>query len=375
MMVSNKDRRVPPPKQQQQRSSRGSRADGDRSASEEQRLTTQPAAHQEHNDQEEDDDVSNSSPLQDMLLQSSSQPHPSEHEEHVNPTTHNGKPLTISLSRKPQQITEPAMPPLRPRSPLECDYDKSPTDLYKSLERREWNAIVERLEDETESEFRQQASIWVIRKEPSGKLRWRLLPLHAALVLGAPAAVTEAVLEANANAASQKDDQGMLPLHLAFRNFEKTEYSVIQELLTAYPNAVQQRDRKNRTPLAAGLLANPNSTILPVIHLYSTIVAAGVRSERHQSESDQHTAELHKLQVLHEQRLRQLREECRQQSSNTVPDDVWSALSTSLQLRKELYEKDAAMLAAHFGKQHPVVEDHQRSLADILDESSIADDD
>jgi hypothetical protein len=299
-----------------------------------------------------------------------------------------------------------------------------------------WDAIVERLEDETELDFRHQASIWVIRKESNGKLRWRLLPLHAAIVLGAPAAVTEAILEANVYAASQKDDQGMLPLHLAFRNFQTTSPSVIQELLTAYPAAVSQRDRKNRTPLAAGLLANPNGHMLPVLHLYATIVAANARVEIKRDECDQHRTELHKLQVLHEQRLRQLRDEYnnknhnhqqqqqhRQQQSpaataapsplaaspqpllpattttqSSVPNnELLVALAQSLQQRKELYERDVQLLAALQLQQQQqqsnttnnnnnasasslhnvnnsnaanMEQQHHRSLADILDETS-----
>ena len=187
---------------------------------------------------------------------------------------------------------------LKPRPPLECDYDQSPTDLYKLLEKSEWNTVTERLEDESEVDFRQQASVWVIRKEPNGKLRWRLLPLHAAIIFGAPSAVIEAVLEACPDAASLKDDQGMLPLHLALRVEHAFNWSVIEELLTANPGAVVLRDRKGRTPVAGGLLKTANQSALSVLQLYSSIIAA---SAKKQAKQEADVAHEYQISTLHQQ--------------------------------------------------------------------------
>ena len=44
-----------------------------------------------------------------------------------------------------------------------------------------------------------------------------------------------------------KDDQGMLPLHLGFHN--RCEGAVVDLLLVAYPQSVEVRDRKGRTPM------------------------------------------------------------------------------------------------------------------------------
>ena len=43
------------------------------------------------------------------------------------------------------------------------------------------------------------------------------------------------------------DDQGMLPLHLGFHN--GCEGAVVEFLLMAYPQSVDVRDRKGRTPM------------------------------------------------------------------------------------------------------------------------------
>ena len=50
-----------------------------------------------------------------------------------------------------------------------------------------------------------------------------------------------------ARGAVYKDDHGMLPLHLGFRN--GCEGTVVDLLLVAYPQSVDVRDRKGRTPM------------------------------------------------------------------------------------------------------------------------------
>eukprot|EP00536_Pseudo-nitzschia_multiseries_P009951 jgi/Psemu1/202116/e_gw1.290.6.1 len=142
----------------------------------------------------------------------------------------------------------------------ECDYDVNPTILYQAIEAKQWDYAIslftnrgsgnssisthglEELEDEEEA-----SATWVVRKECNGKLRWRLLPLHAAIIFGSPLKLIELLLVDYPLAAQCKDDRGMLPLHLAFRH--KASWDVIDELLTTYPMAVFVSDRKGRTPL------------------------------------------------------------------------------------------------------------------------------
>ena len=142
--------------------------------------------------------------------------------------------------------------PSSPVSRLECDYDLDPTKLYEALQLRNWDAAVDRCK---EADY--EARTWVSRKEKDGKLRWRLLPLHAAIIFKAPEIVVEALLAAYPKAAESKDDQGMLPIHLAFRS--GSSEGIVDILLAAYPQSVEVKDRKGRIPLVlAQACTSPN---------------------------------------------------------------------------------------------------------------------
>ena len=128
------------------------------------------------------------------------------------------------------------------RTTFECDYDTNPTELYLAVQRKDWEAAVERA-----AAVSQEASTWVSRKEADGKLRWRLLPLHAAIIFRAPERAISALLNAFPQGVACKDDQGMLPLHLAFRN--GCDEDVVNLLLMEYPQSIDVQDRKGRTPM------------------------------------------------------------------------------------------------------------------------------
>lgn len=133
-----------------------------------------------------------------------------------------------------------------PTTKYECDYDKDPTTIFLSLQKKEWDAVVKRGESDT-LEATLEARTWVSRREKHGHLRWRLLPLHAAIIFKAPENVVETLLAAYPKGAQSKDDQGMLPLHLAFRH-GSTE-ATVNLLLVAFPQSVTVEDRKGRIPL------------------------------------------------------------------------------------------------------------------------------
>ena len=146
---------------------------------------------------------------------------------------------------------------------FECDYDQNPTVLYQAIEAKQWDYAVSLItnkvnnvdddndEHDDDNDEEEPSSTWVVRKELNGKLRWRLLPLHAAVIFGSPLKLVELLLLDYPLAAQCKDDRGMLPLHLAFRN--EACWDIIEELLTAYPLAVFMTDRKGRTPLKCGV--------------------------------------------------------------------------------------------------------------------------
>jgi hypothetical protein len=143
--------------------------------------------------------------------------------------------------------------PVSPVLPLECDYDTDPTDLYQAIESKDWGQV-EQLFSSEPQRTQKQAATWVTRKETHGKLRWRLLPIHAAVIFQSPSVIVEKLLHECPEAALAKDDQGMLPLHLAFRT-KITDWETIEELISSNPHAIFAKDRKGRTPLECGSAA------------------------------------------------------------------------------------------------------------------------
>ena len=71
----------------------------------------------------------------------------------------------------------------------ERDFDANPTDLYLSLMRKDWTAAQHHAPTESH--------IWIYRREQNdpAKIRWKLLPIHAAIIFQAPVPVLQALLD------------------------------------------------------------------------------------------------------------------------------------------------------------------------------------
>ena len=186
---------------------------------------------------------------------------------------------------------------------LECDYDVNPTYLYQAIEAKQWQHVREFLSQSPQAHT--QAATWVIRKERDGKLRWRLLPLHAAVIFGSPLEVVEGLLSEYPAAAQCKDDQGMLPLHLCFRNFRGWE--ILEELLTAYPQGIAIKDRKGRTPLqcASSAFRKPSS----VLELYTHVAVTAERQKALRESKTSLEAKIQALQTTHLATLQRLKDD------------------------------------------------------------------
>jgi len=129
------------------------------------------------------------------------------------------------------------------RCTRDCNYDTNPTQLFLDLQRRDWTAVLDRCSTDPD-----QARVWVQRNELDGStLRWKLLPIHAAIIFDATEDVIRALLEAYPKGAQSRDDQGMLPLHLAFRH--GSTVGIVNLLLVAFPQSVKVKDKKGRIPL------------------------------------------------------------------------------------------------------------------------------
>ncbi len=158
----------------------------------------------------------------------------------------------------------------------EVDYEEKPTKLFLLLQQKAWGLALNQLEKHPE-----EAEVWVHRKfvaekapnvhdasdpeksqalvkqetalstivnEPA-KYRWRLLPLHASIVLGAPQEVTSKILLAYPEAARKVDERGSLPVHLAASRLdvdEEGEKTVLQ-LFGVYADSIDITDRNGRT--------------------------------------------------------------------------------------------------------------------------------
>jgi len=213
---------------------------------------------------------------------------------------------------------------------FECDYDTNPTVLYQAIEAKQWEYAISlftnrgNLKNDDIEEEEDASATWVVRKESDGKLRWRLLPLHAAIIFGSPLKLVELLLADYPLAAQCKDDRGMLPLHLAFR--KGSSWDVIDELLTTYPLAVFVSDRKGRTPLKCtlsnsspqqiqsvdssvsgsyGQSSDPSNfqTIVGVLELYSKIANSGERKRIEQETRALAQASISQLQEAHQRQL------------------------------------------------------------------------
>eukprot|EP00986_Skeletonema_menzelii_P018559 scaffold26656_cov149-Skeletonema_menzelii.AAC.24 len=130
----------------------------------------------------------------------------------------------------------------------EVDYDKNPTDLFQALEARQW-AYAGHMVGQDNALFKKDCSTWVVAKgkKKGAALRFRALPLHAAVVFGAPDNLTKAILAAYPLAAKGRDVKGRLPIHLACEHDVSDE--VLFLLINAFPKAFYAKDKLEKTPL------------------------------------------------------------------------------------------------------------------------------
>lgn len=170
-------------------------------------------------------------------------------------------------------------PPYPKAQTFECDFDKSPTKLYLSIQHKQWEGAISRAKA-----YPQECKTWVSRYEDSGKLRWRLLPLHAAIIFKATEETIKTLVLSYPRASRHKDDQGMLPVHLAIRNMSSVK--IVELILLSYPDAANVHDRKGRLPLT--LVENMNCTVdlkkrykevLGNASIFHDVVCAAVESD------------------------------------------------------------------------------------------------
>ena len=158
----------------------------------------------------------------------------------------------------------------------DCNYDINPTLMFQMLESGDWRTCIEFLDGKSsrdvwnltaligigagagkkpdvkemkarQKELRSQARTWIVRREKSGVLRWRMLPIHAALVFNAPFDVVLRLYHLYPGAIRCRNDLGMLPLHHVF--MYGNEDRILELFLDVFPEALSVVDDKGRLPL------------------------------------------------------------------------------------------------------------------------------
>ena len=210
---------------------------------------------------------------------------------------------------------------LRSAPPVEVDYDLNPSKLYKLIEAKDWQASILRTRSHPE-----EAQTWVMRKEQDGKLRWKLLPLHAALILKSPGDVVAALIKVYALGAQCKDDQGMLPLHLAFQKEAPGE--AVECLLRAYPEAVKVKDKRGKTPIERIRMGTQPTNVM------SAYAYASVQAERASIIAEQERIYDLKFQTLHERHLADM--ETQKQTMQSEIEELQQVRHEALNSAREL---------------------------------------
>jgi hypothetical protein len=109
-----------------------------------------------------------------------------------------------------------------------------PSELFKALQMREWGNALDCLHRKPA-----EAKTWIYRETdfPHSQLMWKVLPLHAALAIGAPAYVILELLQAYPDAARKWDSNRSLPIHIAANRIDLDDGGerILHKLLKAFP--------------------------------------------------------------------------------------------------------------------------------------------
>lgn len=145
---------------------------------------------------------------------------------------------------------------------LECNYDKNPHALYLAIKTKKWLGAHKLLEsvpdnDEVTGDDKQRmpreeilARTWIVRSKDDGAIKWRITPLHAAVISNAPAYIIDRLIAVHPMGAQLRDDQGNLPLHLAYRDGLNQEK--IDLLEKTFPGASEIENQRGYVPSSCG---------------------------------------------------------------------------------------------------------------------------
>lgn len=158
---------------------------------------------------------------------------------------------------------------------LECDYDENPSCIFQALEAREFKYAYDMFKDETAT-AEEECRTWIVARDlKSDEVKFRALPLHAAMVFGAPDKLVECIFDANPNAVRGRDLKGCLPVHYAFKN--NASDLIVNKLITAFPKGYFVKDKSGKS---CADHVDPKSTSADRLNIIGCIVAFGVEDEK-----------------------------------------------------------------------------------------------
>lgn len=141
-----------------------------------------------------------------------------------------------------------------------ADYTKNVTPLFRAIEKENWEGIIlfltqgkwsSSLFTSSQSHMDSpsadiQAKTWVTCYDRKGNAEWSQLPLHAAISYLAPLAVVQNLVKLYPQAIQCTDNEGMLPIHLAF-GFGATD-ALLAFLTEPFPSSMSVRGIGDRLP-------------------------------------------------------------------------------------------------------------------------------
>jgi len=138
----------------------------------------------------------------------------------------------------------------------EVDYQNR-TILFKLIIKKDWSAVAQR-----SASHAVETRTWIVTKGFHGNLRF--LPLHKACVLQPPSTVLQNLITAYPEGAKSKDQDGWLPVHCAC--FYGASEEVIETLLLSNPSGAHSKDDEGRMPLHyASLKAADEGTVAALL--------------------------------------------------------------------------------------------------------------
>lgn len=243
-------------------------------------------------------------------------------------------PATVPAVAAPPKKEAPKKEWFDPEA-CEVDYDKNPTDLFQALEARQF-PYAEEMFKQVNKQFTKECKTWVVargQKKKDSHLRFRALPLHAALVFGAPDDMIMKILKAYPKATRGRDVKGRLPIHLAMEH--NASESIVASLLEVFPKGFFAQDKKDMTPLD---YVNGNMDRTHMKKYVPLLTAAKVEEERNKWEME-------KEQALAKQR-QDLKKDPVYMGDvvEQVTDEIEMTYATKMEMLESNYQKEIQLL-------------------------------